>query len=52
MGTKIPWPSNKIIVDNAVNSPTENHTAGSSVIIFFILLLTKLNFMLDLILKR
>ena len=41
MGTKIPWPSDKIIVDNAVNSPTENHIDGS-----------KLNFMLDLILKR
>lgn len=44
MGAKIAWPSDKIIFDSDNNSPTDNQTAGSSVIfIFFIFIMNCCN---------
>jgi len=34
LGNKIAWPFDKIILDSDVASPSENQTAGSSVIFF------------------
>lgn len=35
VGNKIAWPADKIILDNAEDSPTQNHASASSVNIFF-----------------